>query len=86
MSSAGKRKEREHALARARERYGVRLSHEDYERLVAQIANGEAPEIERHRTGGTIHLVRHNQTRLLALYRDLPQRITTFLPRHLMGA
>jgi len=84
MSSTQKRRrqrQRAHALARARQRYGVRLSCGEYERLLAQIINGAAPELKRLPDGAAVHLVRHRHVTLAAVFRDCPQRITTFLQR-----
>jgi len=74
-------RQRKHALQKAKERYGVRLSSEQYEQLVAQIARGDAPELKRLPDGAAVHLVRHRHLTMAAVYRETPERITTFLKR-----
>jgi len=70
----------DHAIARARERYGVGLSRADCRALAAQIETGDAVEIERMCVSKRVFAVWHRARILAALYDEDRRTILTFLP------
>ena len=78
--TAVRRRMRAHAQRRAHERYGIRLGHDAYRSLVAQIESGRAPVIERRPGHAAVYVTRHGRCDLLAVYVPRFRAIATFLP------
>ena len=70
---------RQHAIQRARERYGVELSVVDYELLNLSIIRAEAKYIGRLSARRRLWLVRHGQVYMKALYDKIHHQIMTFI-------
>lgn len=68
----------DHAIARARERYGIRLARDDCRRLAAEIAAGRAAELERKSRTVAVFAVWHGPRLLAALYDFRAGAIRTF--------
>jgi hypothetical protein len=67
-----------HALRRARERYGVKLQGKELDEISAKIAKGDAHRL--NRTGDTIvYAVFHGDHLLVAAYKRKEKRVLTFL-------
>ena len=69
-----------HAKIRAEERYGLDLSHEDFEAILAEIQSGRSPCMRMVEKVGRVHIVRfHGDILIVALALD-KDVITTMLP------
>lgn len=68
-----------HALRRARERYGVKITARDLDAISATIAAGDAHLLQR-RGRTTVYAVNHSGTLFIAAYRRTEKRVLTFLP------
>lgn len=68
-----------HAIARARERYGIELTISDLRQIVAKIRTGLSV-VTRRRECSEVHLVLHDGTALLVVYRPADRCIATILP------
>lgn len=71
----------EHACARAKERYGLPVSAEEYGALCRQVESGAAPWIRRGNGCNEIYAVKHRHLTLLAAYAEQTGQIITFLQR-----
>ena len=70
---------RQHAIQRARERYGVELSLVEYEMLNLSIMRAEAKYLSRVSGRRRLWLVRHGRVYMKALYDKVHHQIITFV-------
>lgn len=83
---------RTHAIARAWERYEVALTNEAVLAMEGSIRSGSSVLVRRHPEGGQVHLVKHDDHALIAVYAScgiaagLGERIVTFLPADALTA
>jgi hypothetical protein len=69
-----------HALQRAKERYSINLSIDDYLDLVRQIQNGEAKFVERQSNRVTLFEIQIKNFAVVVVYDKKRHVIVTFLP------
>lgn len=69
----------EHACARAKERYGLPVSAEEYDALCRQVESGAAPWIRRRDNDADLYAVTHRHLTMWAVYCHNTGQILTFL-------
>lgn len=74
-----RRSEKLHAKKRAKQRYKIDLSHEEYEALCRQIRDGESIFVKKQSNTRTIHDVTYKNKVMRAVYDKLRKCIVTFL-------
>lgn len=74
-----------HALKRARERYGLQLTHKDLRNIVRKIQAGKSTCIQKRSLRETTHALSYQGTPIVVGYDKVRQTICTFLPYSVTG-
>jgi len=72
--------QKKHALRRAKERYGFIINDSLYDQFCAWIRDGKSRLIKKQTHRVSVHEIKHNGNKIIAVYDKQRKSIATFLP------
>jgi len=74
-----------HTIQRVGERYGIRITNMDVDRMVHDIQSGKSTPIEKQTNAKTIHMIECQGVNIYVAYDPGRKSIRTALPREYIG-